>query len=62
VNGGPASYSVRLDPATLPPAPGGTLLLRLDSQPWVPAAEDARQNDRRAVGVQFGGLGLIPTP
>jgi hypothetical protein len=53
---------MRLDPASLPPAPGGTLLLRLDSQPWVPAAEDARQNDRRAVGVQFGGLGLIPTP
>jgi hypothetical protein len=51
----PASYSLRLDPAALPPAPSGTLLLRIASPSWVPAAEDPRQNDRRAVGVQFGG-------
>ena len=54
------SYAFRLDPARLPPAPGGTLLLRLDSQPWVPAAEDPRQSDRRAVGVQLGPVQLVP--
>lgn len=50
----PASYAVRLDPALLPPAPTGSLLLRITSEPWVPAAEDARQTDQRAVGVQVG--------
>lgn len=58
----PATYSVRLDPATLPPAITGTLLLRLDSQSWVPAAEDPRQNDRRAVGVQLGAIHISPAP
>ncbi len=56
----PQRYSVRLDPATLPPAPGGTLLLRLDSQSWVPAVEDPRQNDRRSLGVQLGAVSLAP--
>jgi len=56
----PQRHSVRLDPATLPPAPGGTLLLRLDSQPWVPAVEDSRQNDRRSLGVQVGAVSLVP--
>jgi hypothetical protein len=60
VGAAPATYSVRLDPAALPPAATGTLLLRLDSQSWVPAAEDPRQNDRRAVGVQLGAVRLGP--
>jgi len=54
----PATYTLRLDPVALPPAAGGTLLLRLASPSWVPAAEDPRLNDRRAVGVQFLGLQL----
>ncbi len=60
VGAAPAEYVVRLDPATLPPDPGGTLLLRITSDPWVPAAEDARQTDERAVGVQFGGMAVTP--
>jgi hypothetical protein len=55
-----AEYSVRLDPSVLPPVPGGTLLLRITSEPWVPAAEDPRQTDQRAVGVQFGGMTVAP--
>jgi hypothetical protein len=62
VGAAPGTYELRLDPAALPPAPSGTLLLRLDSQPWVPAAEDPRQNDRRAVGVQLGTVSLSPAP
>ncbi|MFV9502962.1 MAG: hypothetical protein AB4911_00200 [Oscillochloridaceae bacterium umkhey_bin13] len=47
---------ITLDPGQLPPASSGSLLLRLDSRVWVPAAEDPRQADRRGVGIQFGGL------
>lgn len=50
------AYSLRLDPAALPPAPGGTLLLRLAGPAWIPAAEDARLSDRRAVHLQFYGM------
>jgi hypothetical protein len=60
VGAAPAEYAVRLDPAALPSAPGGTLLLRITSEPWVPAAEDPRQTDQRAVGVQFGGMTVAP--
>ena len=60
VSATPTEYAVRLDPAALPPAPGGTLLLRMTSDAWVPAAEDSRQTDQRAVGVQFGGLTVAP--
>jgi hypothetical protein len=49
-------YRFVLDPQQLPPASGGTLLLHIDSEAWVPAAEDSRRSDQRAVGVQFGGL------
>jgi hypothetical protein len=55
-----AEYSLQLDPALLPPAPSGTLLLRLESDSWVPAAEDPRQRDQRSVGVQFGGIRTEP--
>jgi hypothetical protein len=60
VSAEPGGYTLRLDPAALPPAPTGTLLLRITSAPWVPAAEDPRQTDRRAVGVQFGGMSVAP--
>ncbi|NNJ10179.1 hypothetical protein EKD04_007550 [Chloroflexales bacterium ZM16-3] len=56
VAGDLAEYTVHLDPAALPPAPGGTLLLRITSEAWVPAAEDSQQTDQRSVGVQFGGI------
>jgi hypothetical protein len=49
-------YQFVLDPRRLPPAASETLLLHIESQAWVPAAEDPRQSDQRAVGVQFGGL------
>jgi hypothetical protein len=52
----PDVYRVQLDPAQLPPAASGTLLLRLAGPAWVPAAEDARLIDQRAVHVQFYGL------
>ena len=41
-----------------PAPPTGALLLRLTSEPWVPAAADPAQHDRRALGVQFGGLSV----
>jgi hypothetical protein len=51
-----AEYRIEIDPAILPPAPSGSLLLRLESDAWVPAAEDPRQRDQRSVGIQFGGM------
>lgn len=35
---------------------GGEVLLHLESGTWVPAREDPHQHDKRAVGVQFGGV------
>ncbi|MBP1465347.1 hypothetical protein EYB53_006485 [Candidatus Chloroploca sp. M-50] len=49
----PGTVTIQLDPTQLPPAPGGTLLLHLNSPGWVPAAEDPRQSDQRTVGVRF---------
>jgi hypothetical protein len=60
VNGEPGTYRVRLDPARLPPAPTGALLLRLAGPSWIPAREDPRQNDRRDLGVQVFGVGVAP--
>jgi hypothetical protein len=51
-----STYRVRLDPAQLPPASSGTLLLRLTGPAWVPAAEDQRLTDQRAVHVQVFGV------
>jgi hypothetical protein len=52
-------FTIELPP-DLPTTARGTLLLRLENPAWVPAVEDARQNDQRSVGVQFGGLDLAP--
>jgi hypothetical protein len=49
-------YRLPLEPGSLPTAPGGSALLRLESNAWVPAAEDPSFHDERPVGVQFGGL------
>lgn len=53
-----ASYSLPIDPALLDPSGTGSFLLRVESDTWVPAAVDPAQHDRRALGVQFGGLTL----
>ena len=45
-------------PPDLPISPTGTLLLRIQSDTWVPAASDPRLTDRRPVGVQFASLTL----
>ncbi len=52
----PTTVQVTLEPNTLPPAPGGTLLLHLTGPAWIPAAEDPRQNDRRVLHVQVGRI------
>ncbi|WP_129627910.1 ArnT family glycosyltransferase [Candidatus Oscillochloris fontis] len=52
----PTDYPIQLDPARLPPATSGTVLLHITNQAWVPAAEDPQQGDQRGVGVQFGGV------
>jgi hypothetical protein len=49
-------YRLPLEPGSLPTAPSGSALLRLESNAWVPAAEDPSFHDERPVGVQFGGL------
>lgn len=54
------SYHFGLDPQQLPPAPTASLLLRLESVAWIPAVEDPRQNDQRALGVQFAGGQAMP--
>jgi hypothetical protein len=45
-------------PSNLAPSPSGTLLIRLQSDQWVPAASDPRLSDRRPVGIQFASLTL----
>ncbi|GAB4201412.1 MAG: hypothetical protein OHK0022_23450 [Roseiflexaceae bacterium] len=56
-----ADYRFTIDPASLPATPTGTLLLRLRSESsWVPADVDPALVDGRSLGVQFGGLKVIP--
>lgn len=40
--------------------PAGDVLLRLESQPWVPARDTTTSGDGRSLGVLFGGLELLP--
>ncbi|WP_298817074.1 hypothetical protein [Chloroflexus sp.] len=49
----PTVLRVTLDPAQLPPADTGTILLRLTGPAWIPAAEDSRLTDRRVLHLQF---------
>ncbi|NJL33731.1 MAG: hypothetical protein HC893_07580 [Chloroflexaceae bacterium] len=51
-------YTLPLDVTGLTRPATGSLLLRLESTPWVPAQADLRLNDQRPLGVQFGGLTL----
>lgn len=52
------SYRIALDPAHVPPAPMGSMLLHLQSDSWVPAEEDPTRHEWRSLGVQFGGLDI----
>ncbi|PDW00800.1 hypothetical protein [Candidatus Viridilinea mediisalina] len=52
----PGIALIDLDPTQLPPTPTGSLLLNLRNRPWIPALEDARQSDRRDLGVQVGAV------
>jgi hypothetical protein len=52
-----ASYTFTLDPRSYPTG-ADAILLRIQSDTWVPAEADPAQIDRRALGVQFGGLRL----
>ncbi|MGQ9876497.1 MAG: hypothetical protein ACUVSL_14710 [Chloroflexus sp.] len=52
----PTTIRFTLDPAQLPPAASGAILLHLTGPAWIPAAEDPRQNDRRVLHVQVGRL------
>jgi hypothetical protein len=56
------SYHIPLEGGSIPDMPThtGAMLLRLESETWVPAQEDPRQIDQRVVGVQFGGVDLAP--
>jgi hypothetical protein len=47
-----------IDTAGLPAPKTGTLLLRITSPRWVPAAADPAQHDQRELGVQFGGAAV----
>jgi hypothetical protein len=53
---GMAGYSFTIDPGGQPAPPTGMLLLRITSATWSPASADPEQHDRRALGVQFGGI------
>jgi hypothetical protein len=53
-----AEYTLTIDPRVYPNAAAGAMLLRLRSDTWVPAKADPAQVDRRALGIQFGGLSI----
>jgi hypothetical protein len=53
-----AEYKLTIDPRVYPNAAAGAVLLRLRSDTWVPAKADPAQVDRRALGIQFGGLSV----
>jgi hypothetical protein len=55
----PAEIRLPLDPA-LTLEPGQALLLRIESDTWIPARDDPQGRDPRRLGVQFGGLRLEP--
>ncbi|OAN48490.1 hypothetical protein A6A03_07870 [Chloroflexus islandicus] len=52
----PIIIRVTLDPAQVPPAASGAVLLRLTGPAWIPANEDPRLTDRRVLHVQIGQL------
>jgi hypothetical protein len=55
-----AEYMLTIDPRVYPGQSAGAMLLRIRSDTWTPAKADPAQIDRRALGVQFGGLTISP--
>ena len=54
-----STYRATIDPEQLANYPAtGSMLLRLESSAWVPAATDPRLHDPRLIGIQFWGLSL----
>jgi hypothetical protein len=51
-------YSFDLDPALIGQSSTESLLLAIQSHPWVPAEQDPRLLDGRSVGIQFANLRL----
>ncbi|MEN9936938.1 MAG: hypothetical protein RLZZ387_3517, partial [Chloroflexota bacterium] len=56
---GLTEYTLRLTVASLPTR-GDTLLVRITSDTWIPARDDPQGRDPRRLGVQLGGLRLLP--
>jgi hypothetical protein len=54
-------YVLAIDPRRYSTLSSGSIVLRIRSDTWMPAKADPAQIDRRALGVQFGGL-LIEAP
>jgi hypothetical protein len=54
-------YTLTLDPRAYPAVAASALLLHIHSDTWVPAKADRALVDRRALGVQFGGLSIRDT-
>jgi hypothetical protein len=54
-------YTLTIDPRVYPDRSAGAMVLRIRSDTWTPAKADPAQIDRRALGVQFGGL-IIEAP
>jgi 4-amino-4-deoxy-L-arabinose transferase-like glycosyltransferase len=53
-------YVLTIDPHAYPDHASGAILLRILSDTWTPAKADPAQIDRRALGIQFGGLTMTP--
>jgi len=49
-------YSFELDPSLIGRSPTQSLLIAIQSHPWVPAEQDPRLLDGRSVGIQFAKL------
>lgn len=49
------SYTLRIDPRSYIGIPGKTVLIRIQSDTWIPARDDPQQHDRRVLGVQLLG-------
>jgi hypothetical protein len=56
----PRDYTIMIDPRSVPAPAGGSLLLRIQSDTWIPARDDPSQHDRRQLGVLFGGITIAP--
>ncbi len=51
----PHSYTLQIEPGSYANLPGDSLLIRIQSDTWLPARDDPQQHDRRVLGLQFLG-------